>query len=675
MGNSDASEPMVTTATTDPADDARMALERHAWQEAYDLLTTADTQGGLNADELELLAQASWWIGRLPGAIEARERAYGAQLKAGDPVGAAASAVLVGRDNLLRNQPAVANGWLQRAEKLLADQPENHVRGWLAVTRAIAAGLAGDFAAGVREAERAEGVAQRFADTDLGALALNLKGVSLINEGRVAEGLALVDESTVQAVAGGMAPQVAGAVYCSTIGACAGLGDWTRAAQWTEAQDRWCKREQIGGFPGMCRLHRAEVKRLHGAWPEAEAEARHATEELPGFLPAAVGSALYEIGVIRLRRGDLPAAEEALVRAHRAGRDPEPALSLLLLAQGKTAAANASIRRALDAPPRPTAWGVAPGTPLDRLRLLPAQVEIALAADDLARARSAANELSELARRYPSAASEADAWEAEGAVRLADGHAADMIGPLRQAVQAWDELEAPYEAARARGLLARALAADGGTDAAIRELRAAGATFERLGATLDLARTMQSLADLATDDDAVTVAPAAEHIDRTFMFTDIVDSTRFAELLGDDAWGDVIRWHDQTLRSLVAHHGGEEVKRTGDGFFLAFATAAAAIDCAIAIERRLAQQRKDQGFAPQVRIGVHGSQATRSGLDYQGQGVNRAARIAAEAAGGEVLISAETLLASGRNINEIGRRTTTLKGIRAPVEVVSIDWH
>jgi class 3 adenylate cyclase len=665
----------TTTTTTDPADDARQALERHAWQEAYDLLTSADAQGGLDADRLELLAQASWWVGRLPGAIEARERAYAAQLKAGDPVGAAASAVLVGRDNLLRNQPAVANGWLHRAEKLLADVPETHVRGWLAVTRAIAAGLAGDYATGIREAERAEELAQRFTDPDLGALALNLKGVSLINEGEVAEGLALVDESTVQAVAGGMAPQVAGAVYCSTIGACAGLGDWTRATQWTEAQDRWCKRERIGGFPGMCRLHRAEVKRLHGAWPEAEAEARHATEELPGFLPAAVGSALYEIGVIRLRRGDLPAAEDALERAHGAGRDPEPALSLLLLAQGKTAAANASIHRALAAPARPTAWGVAPGTPLDRLKLLPVQVEIALAADDLPRARAAADDLTVLAKRYPSAVSQADAWEAEGAVCLAEGHAADAIGALHRAVETWGDLEAPFEGARARSLLARALAADGGTDAAVRELRAARGVFERLGATLDVARTTRALADLAPGDDPVGSRPAAERIDRTFMFTDIVDSTRFAELLGDESWGDVLRWHDQTLRALVAEHTGEEVKRTGDGFFLAFATAAAAIDCAVAIERRLDQQRKDHGFAPQVRIGLHGSQATRSGLDYQGQGVNRAARIAAEAAGGEVLISAETLRASGRSVNEAGRRTMALKGISVPVEVVSIEWH
>jgi class 3 adenylate cyclase len=159
------------------------------------------------------------------------------------------------------------------------------------------------------------------------------------------------------------------------------------------------------------------------------------------------------------------------------------------------------------------------------------------------------------------------------------------------------------------------------------------------------------------------------------MFTDIVDSTRLAELRGAEAWNGLLRWPDQTLRAIAAEHGGEEIKRTGDGFFLAFDDPARALACAVAIQRRLATQRAAQGFAPSVRIGVHWAEASRSGLDYIGQGVNQAARIGQVATGGEILISAETLAESRQAFIDAGRRSVTLKGIAAPVEVVSIGWR
>ena len=128
--------------------------------------------------------------------------------------------------------------------------------------------------------------------------------------------MAMVDEASVAAVGGELAPDTAGGICCTTIGACTTLGEWTRAAEWTDAQDRWCKREGIAGYPGMCRLYRSEIKEFRGQWLEAEAEAQQASVELAGFIPAAAGMALYRIGEIRLRRGDLAEAEEALVRAH-----------------------------------------------------------------------------------------------------------------------------------------------------------------------------------------------------------------------------------------------------------------------------------------------------------------------------------------------------------------------
>ena len=195
-------------------------------------------------------------------------------------------------------------------------------------------------------------IGRRTGDRDLETFALSCRGLMLVYLGRIDEGLAALDEATVVAMAGELAPDVAGGVCCTAIGTCAILGDWSRATAWTEAQDRWCRREHINGFPGMCRLYRAEAKRVHGDWLEAEAEARRATDELAGFIPAAVGLAHYEVGVLRLRRGDLPAAEDALIRAHAFNRDPEPARSLLRLAQGRVEDATESIlssaRRAAD---------------------------------------------------------------------------------------------------------------------------------------------------------------------------------------------------------------------------------------------------------------------------------------------------------------------------------------
>jgi class 3 adenylate cyclase len=653
---------------------AREALGRHAWQEAYDLLAGADARGELAHDELDLLAQAAWWVGKLPVAIDARERAYAAALQADDPQAAVITAVTLARDNLFRNAHAVANAWLNRAERLLEGSEEGLGHGWLAATRAFHAALMGDTGRALAEAARALEIAERIGDTNLEAMARSEKGAALLARGDVEEGLALLDEATVAAVGGELEPTIAGGVCCTSIESCAALGDWQRAAAWTEAQDRWCRREGISGYPGMCRLFRAETKRVGGNWLEAEAEARRASEELAGYIPAAVGLALAQVGEIRLRRGDLPAAEEALLRAYGYGHPPEPALSLLRLAQGKGADAAASIRRALDDPVRMPSWMASPGSDLHRLRLLPAQVEIALAVGDADTARGAANELTELAERFATTAAGAAAAMARGAVALADGDAARAARELSAAVQRWTDLEAPYEAARARLLLAEALLAQDAADAAAMELHAARAAFERLGATPDLGRADRLLATLGGGD-APAGPPAVERAARAFMFTDIVDSTKLAETLGDDAWDGLLRWHDGMLRTLIAEHGGEEVKRTGDGFFVAFADAGDAIDAAVAVQRRLEAQRQAHGFAPAVRIGVHWAEARRAGLDYIGGGVNQAARICALAEGGQVLVSAETLTASRRTFPERGRRKATLKGISAPVEVADIAWR
>ena len=161
---------------------------------------------------------------------------------------------------------------------------------------------------------------------------------------------------------------------------------------------------------------------------------------------------------------------------------------------------------------------------------------------------------------------------------------------------------------------------------------------------------------------------------KTFMFTDIVKSTNLAEAMGDDAWLDLLRWHDETLRSLFAAHTGEEVGTTGDGFFVGFDSPDAAMACAVAIQRRLADHRKQHGFAPQIRIGLHASGAAQVGKDFRGKGVHEAARIAALADGGPIIASKATVGAASQ-VRVTEPRTVTLKGISEPMDVVSIDWR
>lgn len=665
---------MTVTADSErsPIDAARAALARHEWRAALDDLTAMDARGDLAADGLELLAEAAWWTGQLPAAIEARERAYAAAMKTDDVALAAMAAISLARDNLFRLAIPVAGAWLKRAERLLDGVPENAGHGWLAGVRAFHASLAGEGDV-LENATLAHEIGVRLGERDLEVFGLSVRAAALIASGAVEEGLALADEATVSAVSGELDPFTAGGVCCATIEASAGVGDLRRAAEWTEAQDRWCKREGINGYPGMCRLFRSDMKRMRGAWPEAEAEARLASVELRGFIPAAAGLALYEIGEIRLRRGDLPAAEEALMGAHALGHNPEPALSLLRLAQGNVEAAASSIRAAIAEPAAMPAWKPASSSDVGRLSFLPAQVEIALAAGDITTARATADELAALGARFDTPMARGTAATCLGAVLLAEGDAAAAAQQLRAAVQQWTELEAPFEMARTRMTLAEAYRAQGTTDRALIEARAAREGYERLGATLDLRKADALIASLGGTD-VVAVGTAAARTIRTFVFTDIVDSTRLAEALGDEAWGRVLRRHDQTVRSATAEQGGEEVKATGDGFFLAFADPDQAIEAAVAIQRRLALQREEAGFSLSVRIGIHAAEANRVGLDYVGSGVNQASRIGSVAAGDEILVSASTLAAARHVFATSTPRSVDLKGLSAPVEVVSIIW-
>jgi class 3 adenylate cyclase len=643
---------------------ARDASRRRAWQEAYTLLSAADTAQPLEPEDLDRLADAAWWTGQLGTCIAVRERAYAAYVSSGRGRSASVVAAELARNHFAKGDAAIGSAWLSRAERLAADHPGTLEAGYVARMRCVYE------LEGRHDLERALGlaaqvieIATRAGDPDLMAMSLHDQGRILVAMGRVDEGMAMMDEATVAAIAGELGPLATAIIYCNMIVACKDLTDHDRAREWSNAAKRWCERQAIAGFPGMCRVYRAGILRLGGALVEAEQEARRACEELRDFNRSYCGEAIYELGETRLRLGDLPAAEEAFRQAHELGRDPQPGLSLLRLAEGHAAAALAAIRRALDDPSRDR---------LHRAHLLPAAVDIAIAAGDLDAADAAAQELESIAAAFRTAALQGAACGARGVWDLAQGDHTGAVRALRSAVQLWQRVECPYEAAQARVALAQAYRAGDDEQAALMELQAAKAAFDRLGARLDAQRAQAALGPQPPSEAG---SAGTEPATRTFMFTDIVRSTSLVEAIGDAAWTDLARWHDETLRMLFAQHSGEEIDHAGDGFFVAFVTPAHAIDCAVAIQRTLADHRRRHGFAPQVRIGLHRTRAHRRGIGYRGKGIHAAARIAALAEGEEIIASAETVAAASPGVTCSPARTVALRGLSDPVQIVTIEWH
>jgi class 3 adenylate cyclase len=639
-----------------------------AWDEAYDLLSAADRDGKLGAGDFPLLAQAAYLAGRPEAAVHVWERIHGAAVDAGDRVGAAGAAVQIAYFLLEAGLLSPMRGWIGRAEQLLEGQPESAVNGRLAVARSYLGLFTGNIDGASVAAHEAIELGRQFDHADTMALGRTAQARVLLLQGHLTEALALFDELAVAATTGELDPITTGIVFCSAVCAWQGLTDYERAEEWTEAMERWRRHGALGGFHGRCRVHRAEILRLHGSCLEADREVRQACEEFRVYSKRLLGWPLTELGQIRLRLGDLSGAEEAFLEAHERGWDPQPGLALLRLAQGDVAGAAASIGDAVDSVPEVPSQERPPNTELFRAPLLAAQVDIALAAGDLNQANGAAEQLEAIAATFGTKALRASAAGARGTIRLAEGDATARER-LEEAVRLWHELDAPYEAARARVSLGEAHRAAGHGERALLEFQAARSTFERLGAKVDAERAARLLAHAQ-----VIRSKAPRREERVFMFTDIVKSTDLVGVIGDDAWGHLVRWHNETLARLVAEHRGEVVQTTGDGFFVTFAGPADAIGCAVAIQRALARHRREQGFSPSVRIGLHAAEATSEGLDWSGVGVHAAARIAGLAEGGEILSSRSTVASVGTDHSFSKPRMVSLKGISEPVEVLTIDW-
>jgi DNA-binding CsgD family transcriptional regulator len=459
----------------------REAYANRAWSDAYAALSAADQEAPLGAADLERLGRSAYMLGRDDDYVSSLERAHSAHLASGDVRQAVQCAFWLGHSAMFRGQAGPALGWFGRARRLLERDASDCVeRGYLLIPVLLEQSSRGEFEAARATATEINEIGKRFGDRDLAALGLMEQGHALVRLGSTEDGLRLVDETMVAVGAGELSPIVAGIVYCNTIAFCRDVYEVRRAREWTDALTRWCEQQpEMVAHNGLCLVHRAEIMTMGGAWSEALLELRRLGERFTrGVLnQRALGHAAYREGEIHRLRGKFREAETAYREAARFGREPVPGLPLLRLAQGKEAAAAATIRRALDETT----------LPLERATLLPAAVEITVAVGDVDAARDASRELEQIAVHQESESLRASADHARGAVALAGGDARDGLVLLRSAWQAWRALEAPYEAARSLVLVGLACAELGDEDTAAVELAAARHVLESLGAAPDVA--------------------------------------------------------------------------------------------------------------------------------------------------------------------------------------------
>jgi DNA-binding CsgD family transcriptional regulator len=457
--------------TIDQLLQAREAFDRRDWALAFDSLRKA---GDLAPDDRMALARAAYLMGDADEAIRALQTGYQDRIQNGDALGAARFAGELGMVLIYRNEMAVGSGWIARAQRLLETEGDVVERGYVLIYEYFQDLSRGDLANAGETAARIVQIARRFHHPDLLAEGLNCQGRAMIWAGQVPEGLALLDESMVGVSAGEVSPIIAGSVYCSMIEACQELSDFSRAASWTVALTMWCETQPgLVPFTGQCSLHRGQIMRLRGAYDEALGEFALAQRryQLEGTL-APAAKALTEQGDVLRILGKLDDAETAYRRSAELGYEPQPGLMLSWLARGRTTAAISAVHRLL----------AETRGPVHRSWLLPAAVEVTIAAGLPEEARRYSDEFAEIASAFGSPALRAMAAYAAATVELASGETETALVRSRESYRLWSEIGSPYEAARARVALARVLRELGDEDSAVAELAAARRTFAEVGA-------------------------------------------------------------------------------------------------------------------------------------------------------------------------------------------------
>jgi DNA-binding CsgD family transcriptional regulator len=476
---------------------ARQSYDRRAWDDAYEAFVAAAARGPLDLDDIERLSRSAALTAREDEFIQWMERLHQAAVDAGALERGAYAAFWCGFRLLTLGEMGRGSAWLGRAQQIVErDLGASRIRGYLQLPKALRYLMTeqpGDACAAIDEAIA---IAERFGDEDLMALGHYMRGRCFVQTGRVDAALPALDRAMLSVSTGGVSAIVTGIVYCGVIANCQRIFALERCREWTAALANWCASQpQLVSFGASCRVHRAEVLALEGDWDHAIAEALEVTRSAQRRgEDDAQANAFYEQGEIHRLRGDLDAAEAAYTQASAHGREPQPGLGLLRVAQGRLEDGLAGVRRAV----------TSTRAPLARARYLPALVEILLAAGRIDEAREAAEELARAARDLGVDLLGAMAAHAMGAVLLAEGNAEAALEPLRRALGAWRDVGAPYITARIRILIGQAFGALGDRDGAQLELQAARDVFDRLGARLDLERL-----DPAAGSAARAEAPAA----------------------------------------------------------------------------------------------------------------------------------------------------------------------
>lgn len=464
----------------EPLTQARQASADRRFGAALEAFGRAGPVAALSADDLLAWSGAAWWLGRTDEALRLAELGHRRLLADGPMTRAAQEAIGLGFLLMLRGDLAEGSGWIQRGRSLLEQSSDELAAGYSAQFDAEDALRGGDPAGAVERARHARDVARRVGDHALLSLALMAEGTARLSGGAVTEGLALLDEAMLPVQAGAVPPDFTGNLYCQMIAICWELWDLRRAREWTDAVARWCEGfDSAVMFSGICRMHQVQLRQVAGEWDTAAEQAQIVCTELTGMNVAVMAEGHYLRADLLRLRGRIGEAEAAYVQAHELGRDPQPGLALLMARSGQVGAAVAALNSSL-AGHRGPAYGRAP--------LLRALVDVAVEAHDLDAAQGACAELSQIARRWRSDGLLAAAAQAHGVVAVAGNRPADAVAPLRDAVARWRELDAPYDCARTRTVLAEALAALGDDSSARLERQAAERTLTVLGAVVDLRR-------------------------------------------------------------------------------------------------------------------------------------------------------------------------------------------
>jgi len=457
----------------------RDSFHRRAWADACRQLAEADSRTPLTIEDLERLATSAYLVGDDARSETAWARAHQHWLDAGDHERAVWCTFWITFGLFHRGAAAPAAGWMARGARLIDDgQLDTVLRGYLLLPQAIRQ-VGEDPAAGYATFTEAARIGERFRDRDLVALATHGRGRALLRQGRVADGLALLDEAMAAVVADVVSPALAGDIYCSVLEACAEIFDVRRGREWTMSMAQWCGTQPaLVRYRGECLTYRAEFQQAEGAWSDALADAQLACERLQSPRQPALGAAWYRLGDIHRLRGEFAKADHAYRQAAQTGRQPQPGWSLMRLAQGDAQGALAALQTAIDEARHPP----------QRARLLPAIVQAGLAVQNLEVARRAVSDLDAIAAAFNAPVLAAAASQAVGALHLAEGDPSNALSALREACAAWRALSMPYDEAETHVLMGTAAAALGDTETRDLEFDAARQQFKQLGADAALTR-------------------------------------------------------------------------------------------------------------------------------------------------------------------------------------------